>query len=43
MSMKIKIICLEEENKIKFDYILREGMSKTQNAKHLMRLAGIEF
>lgn len=32
-----------EDNKIKFDYTLREGMSKTQNAKHLMKLAGIEF
>lgn len=32
-----------ENNKIKFDYILREGKSETQNAIHLMRLAGIEI
>lgn len=32
-----------EGNKIKFDYTLREGRSKTQNAVHLMKLAGIEF
>ena len=32
-----------EENKIKFDYVLRRGKSETRNAKHLMRLAGIEF
>ncbi|MGL5150243.1 MAG: MutS family DNA mismatch repair protein [Clostridium sp.] len=32
-----------EENKIKFDYKMREGKSKTQNAIHLMKLAGIEF
>lgn len=31
-----------ENNKIKFDYILREGRSTTQNAIHLMKLAGIE-
>ncbi|WP_026886279.1 MutS family DNA mismatch repair protein [Clostridium beijerinckii] len=31
-----------ENNKIKFDYILREGRSKTQNAIHLMKLAGID-
>lgn len=32
-----------EYNKIKFDYILRYGKSKTQNAKHLMKLAGIDI
>ena len=32
-----------EDNKIKFDYKLREGRSKTQNAIHLMKLAGINF
>ena len=32
-----------ENNKIKFDYKLRNGMSKTHNAKHLMKLAGIEI
>lgn len=32
-----------EKNNIKFDYKLREGRSKTQNAVHLMKLAGIEF
>ena len=32
-----------EDNKIKFDYKLREGKSKTQNAVHLMKLAGINF
>lgn len=31
------------DNNIKFDYKLREGKSKTQNAIHLMKLAGIEF
>lgn len=31
-----------EEDKIKFDYILRKGPSTTRNALHLMRLAGIE-
>lgn len=31
-----------ENNKIKFDYILRKGRSTTQNAIHLMKLAGIE-
>ena len=30
-------------NNIKFDYKLREGKSRTQNAIHLMKLAGIEF
>ena len=32
-----------EDNKIKFDYKLREGRSKTQNAVHLMKIAGINF
>lgn len=32
-----------KNDKIKFDYILRKGKSKTQNAIHLMRLAGIEI
>jgi hypothetical protein len=32
-----------ENDKIKFDYKLRKGMSKTQNAVYLMKLAGIEF
>lgn len=31
-----------ENDKIKFDYILRKGKSETQNAIHLMKLAGIE-
>ena len=32
-----------ENNKINFDYVLRKGKSKTQNAKHLMKLAGIDI
>lgn len=32
-----------EDNKIKFDYILRKGRSETQNAIHLMKLAGIDI
>lgn len=32
-----------ENDKIKFDYILRKGKSETQNAIHLMRLAGIDI
>lgn len=32
-----------KDNKIHFDYKLRNGRSKTQNAMHLMKLAGIEF
>lgn len=32
-----------KDDKIHFDYKLREGRSKTQNAIHLMKLAGIEF
>ena len=30
-------------DEIKFDYKLRDGRSKTQNAKYLMKLAGIEI
>lgn len=32
-----------EKNNIRFDYKLRIGKSKTQNAVHLMKLAGIDF
>lgn len=32
-----------KDNKINFDYILRRGKSETQNAKHLMKLAGIDI
>lgn len=32
-----------ENNNIKFDYMLRKGKSETQNAIHLMKLAGIEI
>ena len=32
-----------ENDKIKFDYILRKGKSETQNAIHLMKLAGIDI
>lgn len=32
-----------EDNNIKFDYLLRRGRSTTQNAKHLMKLAGIKI
>ena len=32
-----------KESKINFDYILRRGKSETQNAKHLMKLAGIDI
>lgn len=32
-----------KNNKINFDYILRRGKSETQNAKHLMKLAGIDI
>lgn len=32
-----------ESDKIKFDYILRKGKSETQNAIHLMKLAGIDI
>ena len=42
-------ICLNKireyykDNKINFDYVLRRGKSETQNAKHLMKLAGIDI
>lgn len=32
-----------ENNNIKFDYMLRRGKSTTRNAKHLMKLAGINI
>lgn len=32
-----------EDNKIKFDYKLRQGRSTTQNAVYLMKMAGIEI
>jgi len=32
-----------KNNEIMFDYLLREGISKTQNAEYLMKMAGIEF
>lgn len=32
-----------ENNKLKFDYKLREGISKTRNARYLMRMAGIDI
>lgn len=32
-----------ENNEIKFDYKLRNGVSKTRNAVYLMKLAGIDF
>ena len=32
-----------KDNKINFDYVLRRGKSETQNAKHLMKLAGIDI
>jgi DNA mismatch repair ATPase MutS len=32
-----------KNNEIKFDYILRKGRSETQNAIHLMKLAGIDI
>jgi hypothetical protein len=32
-----------KDDKIKFDYILRKGKSETQNAIHLMKLAGIDI
>ncbi|MBB6622657.1 MutS-related protein [Clostridium gasigenes] len=32
-----------DNNKIKFDYKLRDGGSTTRNAIHLMKLAGIDF
>ncbi|WP_297435410.1 MutS family DNA mismatch repair protein [uncultured Clostridium sp.] len=32
-----------ENDKLKFDYKLRDGVSKTRNARYLMRMAGIEI
>ncbi|MGL4760013.1 MAG: MutS-related protein [Sarcina sp.] len=32
-----------EDNKLQFDYKLRGGVSKTRNARYLMRMAGIEI
>jgi len=32
-----------KENKIYFDYKLKEGKSNTTNAKYLMRIVGIEI
>ncbi len=32
-----------KDNKIKFDYKLRKGKSTTQNAKYLMKMAGIDM
>ena len=32
-----------KDNEIMFDYLLRDGISTTQNAEYLMKLAGIEF
>lgn len=32
-----------KENKLTFDYKLREGVSKTRNAKYLMKMAGIDI
>lgn len=32
-----------ENNEIKFDYRLREGISKTRNALYLLKLVGIEL
>lgn len=32
-----------ENNKLKFDYKLRKGISKTRNARYLMRMAGIDI
>lgn len=32
-----------ENNKLKFDYKIREGVSKTRNAKYLMKMAGIDI
>ncbi|MGL5576405.1 MAG: MutS family DNA mismatch repair protein [Sarcina sp.] len=32
-----------EDNKLKFDYKLRTGVSTTRNARYLMRMAGIEI
>lgn len=32
-----------EDNKLKFDYKLRRGISKTRNARYLMKMAGIDI
>ena len=32
-----------EDNKLKFDYILRKGVSQTRNARYLMKMAGIDI
>lgn len=32
-----------KDNKLKFDYILRKGVSKTRNARYLMKMAGIDI
>ena len=32
-----------EDNKLKFDYRIRIGVSKTRNAKYLMKMAGIDI
>lgn len=32
-----------EDNKLKFDYKLRRGISKTRNARYLMKMAGIKI
>ena len=32
-----------ENNKIRFDYKIREGISNTRNAKYLMKMAGIDI
>lgn len=32
-----------KDNKLKFDYILRKGISETRNARYLMKMAGIDI
>ena len=32
-----------KNNKIMFDYKIRQGVSKTRNAKYLMKMAGIDI
>lgn len=32
-----------DNNKLKFDYILRKGVSQTRNARYLMKMAGIDI
>lgn len=32
-----------ENNELKFDYILRKGVSQTRNARYLMKMAGIDI